>query len=395
MTRTVIHAMGLDTVVLHAKDSTMPIPSPRLIPILCLSAIAATATAQDAAPAPRDARAEIEVLDRGTGTPVLLRWRTDATETVTIQATTRTVPANVETPGLDDTEPDVRLAGVLRPPIEKAWTLQGRLDREGDDARITGGIQARWRVTDAAARLVGIRPATTAPGRSDQDDAKDAGDGIGAEAPPAEAPVRRERLSPKASTPDEGSDPEMMAKAVMVERLMNETLSRTDGAAITQVLGPEGVVPAAGGSRLVAPDRRADFELSTLRAIMTLAQPQLPDEPLGVGGTWRTRWRSIVRATPVVMEATWTLRSLDDAAAATGVAERAVLRVEFSRRVVDGAEVRDAQRTAIEVSGRGEVVASLTTPLRLEGRFVETPVTKTAARGDEVTRMRVRPIDIR
>lgn len=353
------------------------------------------ALAQDASPSPRDARAEIEVLDRGTGTPVLLRWRTDATETTTIQATTRTVPANVETPGLDDTEPEIRLAGFLRPPIEKAWTLQGRLDREGDDARITGGVEARWRVTDAAARLVGIRPVTTAPARPDRDDAKDTGDGIGAEAPPTEAPARRERLSPKASTPDQGSDPELMAKAVMVERLMNETLSRTDGAAITQVFGPEGVVPAAGGSRLVAPDRRADFELSTLRAIMTLAQPQLPDEPLGVGATWRTRWRSIVRATPVVMEATWTLRSLDEAAAATGVAERAVLRVEFSRRVADGAEVRDAQRAAIEASGRGEVVASLTTPLRLEGRFVETPVKKTAARGNEVTRMRLRPIDVR
>ena len=124
----VIHATGLDTVALHAKDSTMSIPSSRLISILCLSAIAATATAQDAAPAPRDARAEIEVLDRGTGTPVLLRWRTKTTDPVSVQVTTRTVPAAVESPGLDDTEPDIRLGGLLRPPIEKAWTLQGRLD---------------------------------------------------------------------------------------------------------------------------------------------------------------------------------------------------------------------------------------------------------------------------
>ena len=97
----------------------MSIPSSRLISILCLSAIAATATAQDAAPAPRDARAEIEVLDRGTGTPVLLRWRTKATDPVSVQVTTRTVPAAVESPGLDDTEPDVRLAGLLRPPTRR------------------------------------------------------------------------------------------------------------------------------------------------------------------------------------------------------------------------------------------------------------------------------------
>ena len=180
----------------------MPIPSTRLISIVLLSAIAATATAQDAAPAPRDARAEIEVLDRGTGTPVLLRWRTKTTDPVSVQVTTRTVPAAVESPGLDDTEPDVRLAGLLRPPIEKAWTLQGRLDRENDDTRIAGGVEARWRVTDAAARLVGIRPVAAAPARPARDQTKDAGDGIGAQAPPAEAPSRRERLSPKTANPD-------------------------------------------------------------------------------------------------------------------------------------------------------------------------------------------------
>ena len=84
---------------------------------------------------------------------------------------------------------------------------------------------------------------------------------------------------------------------------------------------------------------------------MTLAQPQLPNEPLGVGASWRTRWNGIVRATPVVIEATWTVRSLDEAATVTGVAEQAVLRVEFTRRVADDAQVRDSQRLSIEASG--------------------------------------------
>lgn len=353
---------------------------------------AAVAVAQDTASPSRDARTAIEVLDRGTGTPVVLRWRTDDTVPVTVQVSTRTVPAVVESPGLDDTEPDVRLAGFQRPPIEKAWTLQGRLDRAtDDDSDTTGTVEARWRVIDAAARLVGIRPVTAPPAETTPDTV----DGPGQAPPRDDQPARKETLSPETKDVQRGSDPELLAKAIVFERITNESLQKTDGAAITQVLGSEGLRPAAGTVRLVAADRRADFETSGLVSIMTLAQPALPSEPLGVGASWRTRWTSMVQSAPVVIDAIWTVKSFDEAATTTGVADTAVLRVEFTRVVAEGARVHDSQQAAIEVSGRGEVTTTFGRPLRLEGRFVETPIVTIPGRSTDVTRMRLTPIATR
>lgn len=358
----------------------------------CLVLVASNASAQDASPPSRDARPEIEVIDRGNGVPIVLRWRTTESSPVTVQVTTRTVPAAVETPGLDDTEPDVRLAGFMRPPVEKAWTIQGRLDRR--DGADVGDLtmEARWRVVDAAARLVGIRAVATATTADEPNDA--AADGP-AKAPPRreDGPSTEERVSTRTDDATRGSDPDSMLKAIDVERITNNVLRRTDGAAITQVLGPEGFLPGATKVRLEAPDARADFETSGLVSIMTLAEPALPSEPLGRGGSWRTRWSAMVRATPVTIEATWTIREFDEAATTTGVADHATIRVEFTRRVADAASVSESQRAAIESAGRGEIKVRFDRPLQLEGRFVETPISVLPNRSRDVTRMRLTPID--
>lgn len=367
----------------------IPMP-PRPIIAACLLAMGSTALAQNAAPPSRDARSEIEVLERGRGTPVVLRWRSEATTPITIQVTTRTVPAAVESPGLDDTEPDVRLAGFMRPPVEKSWMLQGRMTRPAAEGA-TSSMEANWRVTDAAARLVGVRPV--------EPPAPDAAPESSPEEGPSEAPPRRDDRSPieqlvSPKLPSAaGSDPEQMARAIAFERITNESLQQMNGAAITQVLAAEGFVPGASTVRLRTADRRADFEASGLVSIMSLAEPALPSEPLGLGGSWRTRWTSFVRSAPVVVEAIWTIHAMDEAAATTGVAESVTLRVEYQRRIADGANISDSQRNSIEANGRGEVRTTLTNALRLEGRFVETPISEVPNRSTNVTRMRLTPID--
>jgi hypothetical protein len=112
-------------------------------------------------PPSRSDRPEIAVLSRGEGTPVVLRWRPTAEQSEVVQVGTRTVPSVIESPGLEDPDADVRLAGFMRPPIEKLFTLQGRVSRVAkgtdNDASSADRLEIRWRVMDSAARLFGIR----------------------------------------------------------------------------------------------------------------------------------------------------------------------------------------------------------------------------------------------
>jgi hypothetical protein len=347
----------------------------------------------------RSSRPEVMVLGRGEGTPVLLRWRPERDQPQIVQVGIRTVPSELESPGLDDTDADVRLAGFMRPPIEKLFTLQGRLSRladaTDDGAPSSDPREIRWRVTDSAARLFGVRPAagagTTPAPAGDEDDA-----GPG-QAPPrrSDQPTTDDLVSSNARESDRarGSDPAALEKALQFECITNESLQKVDGAAITQIFGSGGVLPASTTVRLAAADRRADFEASELVTVLALGQPTLPDEPLAVGGSWRTRDTTMVQSFPVTTEATWTIASFDADASAIGVASQAVLRVAFSRRIAKDEQVPDAVRAAIEADGRGEVTITLEAPTRLEGRFVQTPIAKPRpGQSTDVTRMRLIPL---
>jgi hypothetical protein len=350
-------------------------------------------------PPSRSDRPEIAVLSRGEGTPVVLRWRPNAEQSEVVQVGTRTLPSVIESPGLEDPDADVRLAGFMRPPIEKLFTLQGRVSRVAkgtdNDASSADRLEIRWRVMDSAARLFGIRPAATpVTTPSPNDDGQLEG--------PSQSPPKK---SDQPSTDDlvssdvreseraRGSDPAALEKALQFERITNESLQKVDGAAITQTLGSGGVLPASTTVRLAAADRRADFEASGLVTILALGQPTLPDEPLAVGGSWMTRETTMTQSFPVTTEATWTVASFDDEASTIGMATRAVLRVEFSRRIAEDQQVPDSVRGAVEADGRGEVTITLDAPTRLQGRFVQTPIAKPrAGRPTEVTRMRLDPL---
>lgn len=365
---------------------------------IALSATPIAAVAVSPEPPTRTDQTDVEILTRGDGPPIVLRWRPTADRPQVIQVGTRTVPSVVESPGLEDTDAPVRLAGFMRPPIEKLFTLQGRLSRVDETAGSgSARMEIRWRVVDAAARLFGIRPAAM-PEPAEPTDADDA-EGPGT-APPAagEQPSTEDLVSSRIRDEDRlrGSEPEALETALQFERITNQSLQKIDGAAITQTWGIAGVLPSSTVIRLAAPDRRADFEASGLGTILSLAQPSLPGEPLAVGGSWKTRSTAMVQSVPVTTEAVWTIASFDAAADATGVAAQAVLRVEFTRRADSEAEIPPAIRGQIDADGRGEVTITLDAPTRLEGRFVQTPIAEPRpGRAPEVTRMRLDPIESR
>jgi hypothetical protein len=350
-------------------------------------------------PPTRSSRPEVVVLTRGEGMPVVLRWRPTADEPQVVQVGTRTVPSALESPGLEHTDGDARLAGFTRPPIEKLFTLQGRVSRVSNEgagaSSSTDPLEIRWRVMDSAARLFGIRPTENADSTPDSDvDTESEGPG---QAPPrkSDQPTTDDLVSSDVRESDRarGSDPAALEKALQFERITNEALQKIDGAAITQTLGTAGVLPAGTTVRLAAADRRADFEASGLVRVLALGQPTLPDEPLAIGGRWMTRDTTMIQSFPVTNEATWTVASFDDEASTIGMATRAVLRVEFSRRIATDRQVPDAVRAAIEADGRGEVTITLDAPTRLEGRFVQTPIAQPRpGQSTDVTRMRLIPL---
>ncbi len=339
------------------------------------------------------------MIARGEGTQVVLRWRPAADQPQVVQVGTRTVPSVLESPGLDGTDADLPPVGFRRPPIEKLFTLQGRVSRvdaaSDRDGSPSDPLEIRWRVMDAAARLFGVR---TVVGADVTPEPAGEGDdtGTGQDPPPTgdrPSPVEPVSSHAEDSDRDRGSDPTELQKALQFERITNQSLQKVDGAAITQTFGAAGVLPASTTVRLAVADRRADHEASGLATIIALGQPTLPDEPLGVGGSWRTRDTTMVQSFPVTTEATWTVASFDDEATTIGMATRAVLRIEFSRRIAADLQVPEAIRATIEADGRGEVTITLDAPTRLQGRFVQSPIAKPRpGHATEVTRMRLDPL---
>ena len=126
---------------------------------------------------------------------------------------------------------------------------------------------------------------------------------------------------------------------------------------------------------------------------MTLADVQLPAEPVAPGAKWSTTWTQIQSGRPVRIEATWTLLEVDEDAVNTGVATTARLRVEYRRRLRDAEGASDNLKRLLEVNGRGEVRIRLDNPLEPQARLVEQAILEpVAGRAREVTRIRVTAI---
>ncbi len=360
-----------------------------------------------ALPQERNVTVPVILEETGEGAPVALRWKPADRAKGRIQVSTRTVPTNLERPNLDDVDPDVLLTAFSRPPIERMWSLSGVLAAAAEgDGRIV-----RWRIENGAARLVGFRPPAADPADAGDPDPSDAADDedrtIGASPDPAtpsrtdaaedeeEAPLSRRTKEARDLTspnikPAENSDADAIRRAMRLEALSNEALAGTEGAMISQRFERSGLDPGDPSVRLLEADRRAEYEARRLVGAMTLADVQLPAEPVGIGAKWSSTWTQFQSGRRVRIDATWTLLEVDEDAEGAGFASTARLRVEYRRRMRDPGGASDNLKRLLEVNGRGEVRIRMDQPLQPEARLVEQSILDpVAGRSREVTRIQV------
>ena len=358
-------------------------------------AVLATAVLSFASPAlaqsktdERNLTVPVTLLSTGEGNPVALRWRPTERVERRMQVATRTVPTTLERPDVNSVDPEILIVGFTRPPIEKLWTIAGRLATDPE----TQEKIVRWRVENGAARLVGFRPTADAREAAMKDEIEvEPVDGAG-QAPPRRAADAKEATDSRTSRPP-GSDPNAMKSAIRFEEISNRSIARTNGAMITQRYDRSGLAPVDVKIRLPESDRRAEFETRRLAAAMNLAEAKLPTEPIAPGASWTASWVLLETGVPARIDATWTLLETDEAASGTGVATTARLKIEYRRRVRDADAASEAQRRAVEADGRGEIRIRLDAPLLLEARLVEQSILPPAAgRSREVTRIRVTPL---
>lgn len=354
--------------------------------LLCsLVPITATAAGQ-AAPEDRTRVPMVEITEPGEGTLVLLRWRPAEPSISTIMVSSRNVLSSLQNGRLLADTPEAAMTTTKRPPLEYLWTVQGSL------RTVTGGGApvAQWRVLNGAVRLHGVEPE---PGREPISDASTVTD----------ADVSRESkdddgstagVPPDAAPTDQTTDrPRFVAnleRSRQLARIQDDAASRTAGASIAQRFTTAGIVPGSGLIQLEQANPRVNYEVERLLSVMRLAEPLLPDRPVGVGASWTARWTTLVQRRTIETVMTWTLDGVDEAAvSATGVAETAVLSVEYTRRALDAGRGDDR----LEGDGRGRLQVDLRRPMRLDATLVEVPPKTSdaddASRVVEIDRMRI------
>jgi hypothetical protein len=335
----------------------------------------------------RDLVPDIEVTSPGDGRPILLRWLDSDDAASKLQVTTLTVPTLLEN-GLDLKEnAEAALASTPLPPLERFWTLQGRMRSTEDSSK----MRAQWRVLDGAARLYLIdRPGIPEARVEDADQETPVKSEVEAEPTKTDSTAATGSQVKSAATRSSTA----LERARAFARVQDDAISRSAGAAISQQFSGSGLVPTSIQIRLETASRRNMYEIERLTSILRLAEPLIPNQPVGIGAAWKSRWTNLEQGTPVETVMTWRLKSVDDAALeATGIAETAVLSVEYTRRVAEGLEEPVAPRVAalLESNGRGEVRIVMRNPMHLDARLIQAPVPREPARADAtaVTRMRV------
>ena len=335
----------------------------------------------------RDLIPSVTVTDLGEGRPIILRWFDPSNAASTLQVTSRTVPTLLEN-GIDLKE-DAKaiLVNTSRPPIERFWTIQGQIRASEDSATPL----ARWRVLNGAARLFMIRPEgipeATINDADREPPKKSATD-------KAEEKSDQNRATGTAIKSPFAPNGAVIERARAYARVQDNAASRCAGAAISQNFSGYGLVPTSIQIRLETASPRNIFEVERLTSILRLAEPVIPNQPVGVGASWTSRWTNLEQGTPIETVMTWTLSSVDQAALeATGVAETAVLAVRYTRRIPPGLAEPVPPRVAarLEANGSGEVRVNLRRPMHLDAQLVQMPPPRDPAQpgATDVTRMRV------
>ncbi len=357
-----------------------------LLGMLAIGHLASPASAQ-ADKVERDLVPDIDVTTPGEGRPILLRWLDTQDAASKIQVTTLTVPTLLENGLALKEDAEAALANTPRPPLERFWTLQGRMRPTGDSSKML----AQWRVLDGAARLYLIDRPGIPEAR-----VEDADQPAPVKSEPETEPTKPDPTDATGSGIKSATAPSSSAleRARAFARVQDDAISRCAGAAISQQFSGPGLVPTSIQIRLETASRRNMYETERLTSILRLAEPLIPNQPVGVGATWTSRWTNLEQGTPVETVMTWKLKGVDEAAMeATGIAETAVLSVEYTRRVAEGREEPITPRMAalLESNGRGEIRIIMRNPLHLDARLIQAPVPREPDRpgATDVTRMRV------
>ena len=335
--------------------------------IITLLAIAApAAVAQDEQPV-RANIPTITVLERGTEPRFLHRWDMARGGGGIIQLTSRTgqIPSR---------------AGRVDPDsLERMYTLQGSFFRTMPVRKMS------WQILNASAKLSGDAersPKFAKPG-------EDPAGPLNGDTEPAEGSARDLTGSGEAR----GIDPKAEAHTRARLRLRNTKLSLqkiTDGI-LRQEVGPNGIM--AGGTVAILENQtaRAYSEAMKLSNLIGLFEVLLPDEPIGVGARWQASFRIDSTNTPLDIEMTWTLKSIEDS--------RMTLEVGYTRRLASAANDprTQANRSRVERNGRGTVSIDLNRPLAIVGDLVEERVypahfTAEQRRAGEATWISARPV---
>ena len=274
----------------------------------------------------RDRPPMVTLLESGEGVPVLLRWRSGPRVDRTIVVSSQTGTSTTARPGLDPGDDEGLQRGFIKPPIQKIWTVSGRVTQREDQGAI-----ARWRVVDGAARVIGVQglararaaetdkattPVEEGEDRVRSDDPASPTSPTGAVAPTRRDPAKENkgRTGDRSGSLDATAQARAMERMMRLEQITDEAVGRTGGAGIFQSLSEGGLDPTSLRIRLAKPDRRAEYELQGLLEAMRLAEVQLPNQPVAPGARWKTSWPGLFAGVPVTPEIIWRLVSTDEAA---------------------------------------------------------------------------------
>ena len=347
--------------------------APRML-TSCLVAIALlvaarTAPAQDEKPI-RTNLPTITVIEEGKEPRTLHRWNMTGGGGGVILVTSRTGRI-----------PD-REGRVDPGTIEIMYTLQGALFRTKPVKKMV------WQILDASAKLAND------PLRSPRY-AKPGEDPAGPLAVEEDNPAGSDNGSQSLTGSGEaqGIDPKAEAHSRTRLRLRTSVLSlqKIQEGILRQAVTPNGILASGAVAILEKQTARGYSEAMKLASLLGLVQVLLPDGPIGVGARWQSTIRNDSSNTPVNIEITWTLKSVEGS--------RMKLGMNYTRRLATAANDprSEANRRRVERNGRGEINIDLEQPLAISADLVEELVfpphfTPEQRRDAEATWISVKPV---
>ena len=276
----------------------------------------------------------------------------------------------------------MKVAGRVDPSaLDRIYTLQGSFFRTKPVRKMV------WQILDASAKLAGDAERSPKYAEPGEDPAGPLTD----EAETTPTVGGNQDLT--GSGQSKGIDPDTEAHTRTRLRLRNTKLSlqKIKDGILRQEVGPNGIMTNGTVAVLENQTARGYSEAMKLANMLGLFEVLLPDEPIGVGARWQAGFRIDSTNTPLDIDMTWTLISMEES--------RLKLGVSYTRRLASAANDQRtrANRSRVERNGRGTISIDLERPLAITGDLVEERVfpanfTEEQKRAAEATWISVKPM---